>query len=149
MKKSLSVLMVVLAGCTTPLGGSGAEMRVRTENEAYTIQGTASAAPVRFYVANTGNEAIYVPRCGDQLAVVVDRREVGEWRQAFVSNQLCTAVNVTAPLAVAPGDSVRSMVNVGDAGRYRIRITATTNPRSERFDVGLSNEFTVAYSPMD
>jgi len=147
MKKFLSALpLLLLAGCTSSLGSSGPELQVRTEQEEYVASPISSVSPVGFTVTNDGDESIYLPRCGEQVAVAVDRRDGGDWRQAY--SGICQAIYEASPLELKPGESVRSVVSVGAAGRYRIRVRATASPGAERFDEAVSNAFTVEYSPM-
>ena len=148
MKRILSALpLVFLAACTSPFGSSAPELQVRTDQEEYVAHPIGFISPVGFTVKNEGDASIYLPRCGDQVTVAVDRREGGEWRQAY--SGICPAVNVSSPLELKPGESVRSVVSVGEPGRYRIRVRSADSPGSERFDEAVSNPFTVEYSPMD
>lgn len=149
MKRFLSALpLVFLAACTSPFGSGGPELQVRTEQEEYVANPISSVSAVGFTVKNDGNESIYLPRCGDQVFVAVDRREGGDWRQVSGGGGICQAIYDSSPLEVLPGESVRSVVSVGAAGRHRIRVRVTESPGSERFDEAVSNAFTVEYSPM-
>jgi hypothetical protein len=149
MKKILSALpLVFLAACSSPFGSGGPELKVRTEQEEYVAVPIGFINPVGFTVKNEGDESIYLPHCGEVI-VAVDRREGGDWRQAYGGGGLCQAINTSGPLEVQPGDSVRSVVSVGEPGRYRIRVRATDSPSSSRFHETVSNTFTVEYSPLD
>jgi hypothetical protein len=149
MKRVLSALpFILLAACGSPFGSSGPELKVRTEQEVYVANPISFVSPVAFTVKNEGDESIYLPHCGEVI-VAVDRREGGDWRQAYAGGGICPAVYTSGPLEVQPGDSVRSVVSVGEPGRYRIRVRATDSPASSRFDEAVSNEFRVEYSPMD
>jgi hypothetical protein len=147
MKRFLSALpLLFLAACTSPLGSGGPELQVRTEQEEYVSNPITSVSSVGFTVTNDGDESIYLPRCGEQVTVAIDRRDGGDWRQAY--SGICQAIYQATPLELKPGESVRSVVSVGEAGRYRIRVRAAASPESERFDEAVSNAFTVEYSPM-
>ena len=147
MKKFLSALpLVFLAACASPMESSGPELQVRTEQEEYVANPISSISSIGFSVTNEGDESIYLPRCGDQVSVAVDRREGGDWRQAY--GGFCQAIYQSSPLELKPGESVRSVVTVGEAGRYRIRVRAAASLESERSDEAVSNAFTVEYSPM-
>lgn len=149
MKKILSALpFILLAACSSPFSSSGLELTVRTDEEEYVANPISSVSLVGFIVKNEGDESIYVPHCGEVI-VAVDRREGGDWRQAYGGGSLCQAINTSGPLEVQPGDSVRSVVSVGEPGEYRIRVRATDSRDSNRFHERVSNTFTVEYSPMD
>ncbi|HEY0026226.1 MAG TPA: hypothetical protein VGB24_25265 [Longimicrobium sp.] len=149
MKRILSALpLILLAACSSPFGSSGPELTVRTEQEEYVANPISFVHAVWFTVTNEGDESIYLPRCGAQVIVAVDRREGGDWRQAYGGSGICPAIYESGPMEVRPGDSVRSAAGVG-VGRYRIRVRATDTPGSSRFDEAVSNAFTVEYSPMD
>jgi hypothetical protein len=148
MKSILSVLpLVFLAACTSPFGSGGSGLEVRTEQDEYVAAPLSSVSNVGFTVKNEGAESIYLPRCGEQVAVAVDRREGGDWRQ--VHSSICQAVNVSTPVELKPGESVRSVVNVGAPGRFRIRVRAADSPDAERYEESVSNAFTVEHSPLD
>ncbi len=150
MKKILSALpLVFLAACTSPFGSGGPELKVRTEQEEYVANPISFVNSVWFTVKNEGDESIYLPRCGDHVIVAVDRREGGDWRQAYGGSGICPANLTSGPLQVQPGDSVRSAAGVGGPGRYRIRVRATHTAGSSRFHEAVSNAFTMEYSPMD
>jgi len=150
MKRVLSALpLVILAACTSPFGSGGPDLQVRTEQEKYVADPISFVHSVGFTVKNEGDASFYLPRCGDQVIVAVDRREGGDWRQAYGGGGICPAIYVSGPMEVQPGDSVRSTVSVNEAGRYRIRVRATDTPGSSRFDEAVSNTFTVEYSPLD
>jgi hypothetical protein len=150
MKKILSALpLVLLAACSSPFGSGGPDLQVRTEQEEYVAEPIGFINPVGFTVKNEGDAPIYLPHCGDRLIVAVDRREGGDWRQAYGAVGFCQAIYESGAREVQPGDSVRSMVSVGEPGRYRIRVRATENRDSNRFDEAVSNAFTVEYSPLD
>ncbi len=150
MKRILSALpLVILAACTSPFGSGGPELKVRTEQEEYVAEPIGFIKPVGFTVKNEGDQPIYLPHCGGQVVVAVDRREGGDWRQAQGGGGICQAVYEGGPLEVQPGDSVRSVVSVGEPGRYRIRVRAADSRDSGRFHQVVSNTFTVEYSPMD
>jgi hypothetical protein len=149
MKRILSALpFLLLAACTSPFGSKGPELQVRTEQEEYVVDPIRFVSAVGFTVKNEGDESIYLPHCGDQVIVAVDRREGGDWRQVSGDGGICEAIYPSGPLEVKPGESVRSVVSVGARGSYRIRIRVTESPDSERFDQAVSNAFTVEYSPM-
>lgn len=83
MKRILSALpLVFLAACTSPFGSGGPELQVRSEQDEYVAHPISFVGPVGFTVKNEGGESLYLPRCGDQVIVAVDRREGGDWRQA-------------------------------------------------------------------
>lgn len=150
MKKFLSALpLVFLAACSSPFGSGGPELQVRTEQEEYVADPLRLISAVGFTVKNEGDESIYLPHCGDQVIVAVDRREGGDWRQVSGDGGICEAIYTSGSLEVKPGESVRSVVSVGARGSYRIRVRATESPDSERFDQAVSNAFTVEYSPLD
>lgn len=147
MKRILSALpLVILAACTSPFGSGGPALQVRSEQEEYVAHPISSVSSVGFTVKNEGDESLYLPRCGDEVSVAVDRREGGDWRQAY--SGICQALSLSSPLELKPGESVRSVVSVGEAGRYRIRVRAPASLGSERFHEAVSNAFTVEYSPM-
>lgn len=149
MKRFLSALpLLFLAACTSSLGSSGPELQVRTEQEKYVASPVSSVSSVGFTVKNEGDESIYLSHCGDQVFVAVDRREGGDWRQAYGGEGICQAIYDSGPLEVQPGDSVRSVVSVDEPGVYRIRVRASDGPGSGRFREAVSNAFTVEYSPM-
>lgn len=147
MAKSLSVLLLLLAGCSSPFGSSAPDLRVRTDREEYVTSPIAFVTGIEYTVTNQGDETIYLPRCGDQLSVAVDRRQDGEWRQAH--SGICQANQVMSAIALEAGESTRSILGVGGTGRFRIRVRASPSAELDRYEQGVSNDFTVEYSPLD
>ena len=146
MARSLSVLLLLLAGCASPFGASAPDLRIRTDRDEHVGHPTTSVATVEFTVTNEGVETIYLPRCGENLSVAVDRREDGEWRQA--QSGICPANQEMSPVALEAGESIESAVSVDGPGQFRIRGRAGTSAELERYEQAVSNDFTVEHSPM-
>ena len=79
-------------------------------------------ATVRFTLINEGRTAVQVPRCGDNPTVSVEREQSGSW--AEYESGVCLANLRMDPISLAPGASLEGRVSIGEAGQYRLILTA-------------------------
>lgn len=137
----LAFLWVALSACGSPVQPEQPDVTVSTERRVFELDPETGAATVVFEIANHGSETAYVPRCGDRVVAVVDRREGGGWRTW--TNGVCSTVRDMSPLALEPDETARSERPVTEVGRYRLRIPVRGRPDGRAEETLVSNGFRV------
>lgn len=114
------VVLLALAACSSPTSPAEVtETRVSTDREAYVVEGEAGAT-VRFAFHNGHPGAADVTACGGAIRAVVERESGGEWSQ--YAGGLCPANLVMTSVRVPTGAAREGVVQIGEAGRYRLRV---------------------------
>jgi hypothetical protein len=98
-------------------------------------------ATVAFVIRNTGDESIYLSRCGDRVSTVVERFDNGDWRD--VSGAACLAIYDMSPLLVHAGGYHRGLSTVHESGQYRFRFGVTYDSNTPYAWRTVSPRFTV------
>jgi hypothetical protein len=136
-------LLLALAAC------GGTDDLVSPRNGVYLIAeegpvprdpGTG-AAPVRLRLVNSGGDARYVPACGDEPGVTVERRRGGAW-ESYASG-VCPAILPAIPVAIEGGTERRFTVPIGEAGEYRFTARILTSRDDAEGGVATSNSVQV------
>lgn len=145
MKMVALVLLVglVAGACEALSTGSGtaADVRVHVAGATFQLDPTLGTARVAMVVRNAGEETVYLARCGDELATVLERRQGDEWVEAGAA--VCPAVYNMAP-APLTGSAVRETARaVAAPGTYRLRVGISESVRGPFRWAAVSGPFVV------
>ncbi|GEM_PF-6972286 len=137
---ALIFALLVFWGCdVTGEPQSRRAISVASEQKQYTL---GPDAQVDFTVANPSNRMLYLPVCGPDLTFVLERRADGAWES--YSGGLCPAIYAMGYRRILdPGASFRITTRIGEAGRYRVRLSYKTSRQAEEPEVVRSNTFFV------
>ena len=121
------VLLCALAtaACAFPTGDSWeVSMEVTGESTAPNPPGKI----ITFVVVNRSNETRWVPSCGGEVSVAVERLE-SQW----VSHEAaaCPLNVTTAPIQIEPGADVAGEKVISGSGLFRLRSGQTKNAQRE------------------
>lgn len=120
--------LLALAGCDAAEGPYLPRVGVLLGAEASAVRldpATGSAA-VSLVLRNEGRDVRYVPACGEQPSVVVERRRGAGWEQH--GSSFCIAILPMVPLALRPGEERRFTYAIREAGEYRARTETYAAP---------------------
>lgn len=137
MRAILLPLLLMAAACDSDPAGPARGLRA----DAVVDDRAASDAPnVTLQLRNGGSRSVYLPPCGDDAMVTLERREEGRWTDHPL--QVCPLM-LSAPLELAPGEVAATEHRVDEPGRYRARYhaRASADPRAPASAV--TAEFTV------
>jgi len=95
---------------------------------------------VPFTVSNNGSRIVRLVRCGEQITVAVDRRELAGWSE--YSGGFCLHNQVEVALTLAPGERAESAVLIAESGHYRLRI-GIRGPGEQPDWSSTSNDFVI------
>lgn len=93
---------------------------------AFTFQNGASSGTVIISVRNTGNDVVFLPRCGNDMLMAIDRRSGDSWTNATAG--LCQTNLRMDAIGLDVGTTYVDSVLVTPPGTYRLRIAI--QPRS-------------------
>ncbi|HST61458.1 MAG TPA: hypothetical protein VLK84_22320, partial [Longimicrobium sp.] len=109
-------LLALLAACSDS-AGPGGDVRV---NALLNAEVPPYGTNVSVTVENVGSRPVLVPRCGDRIMLVVERRVGGAWQD--YTGDYCAFDVLSVPLELAPGARATSARHLGEPGRYRARV---------------------------
>jgi len=133
-------LTAVLAGCS-----DGPRLRVNVDGDSFQREPAAGSglelAAITFDVTNDGDATAFVAGCDRRIAASVDKQIDGRWQQ--FAGGICLANVVADPVQLRSGRQQQSGVGIGEAGRFRVKVSygsdaSMSNPKaavSEGFDV--------------
>jgi hypothetical protein len=111
---------ILLIGCA-PSSTAPAGLQILTADA--TIGPNAGVpATVLFTLVNEGPSTVQVARCGDTPSVAVERWQSGSW--AEYESGVCSANLRMDPVVLTPGASLEGRVTIGEAGQFRLVLTA-------------------------
>lgn len=93
---------------------------------AFTFQNGASSGTVTVSVRNTGDDVVFLPRCGDHMLVAIDRRSGDAWTNAAAA--FCPANLRMDAIRLDIGAAHVDSILVTPPGTYRLRVAI--QPRS-------------------
>jgi hypothetical protein len=98
-----------------------------TSFERGAVPSTAASpiAFVPFVTRNRGNTTAFIPACGERPTAVIERLVRGSWES--YSGTFCIDNLISTPLELRAGANRRDEVAIGDAGRFRIRLSYTSD----------------------
>jgi hypothetical protein len=145
MRRLLSAAACLLAACSDPAGSAGG-VRVVPERDAYAVFRPDETVEVRYTLTNTSPLPVYLPPCGQHLAVELDRRDGGAWVPAGPA-WYCPAV-FSPPVEVGPGESYTDVVPVTGFGTWRVRAAyGRMGGRGEDARIAVSSAFVTRVPP--
>ena len=107
-------------GACSPSSGPANVLDVSVPGAAFERVGTPASASVPFSVTNRGSASVFIARCGSRVMAALDRWNGQGWIE--YSGDACKAVEMMAPLELAPGASVTTSRSVLDSGKFRLII---------------------------
>lgn len=140
----VALMSLVFWGCDlTGASQTSEDISIEPEQDQYTL---GPEAKVNFTAVNTSHRTLYLPVCGPDLTFYMERYEDGEWES--YSGGLCPAIYAMGyDRAVEPGDSLRITSRIGEAGRYRVRLSYKTSRDAEEPKNVRSEEVIVRANP--
>ena len=87
---------------------------------AFGFQGGTVSSPIVVSVRNTGDQVVFLPRCGEHMLPEIERRSEGQWVNA--AEAICPAGPRMDPIRLAVGAVYRDSIGVRQAGTYRLRL---------------------------
>jgi hypothetical protein len=117
---ALLALCALLSACADP---EGARLDVDITRlgpvpaQQTSEQNAFYVASVEMRITNRGTETASLPRCGDAVLAVLEKREGGEWIPATFP--VCPAVLVANPLELPPGEHTTAVVAAPTIGTFR------------------------------
>ena len=103
--------------------------------------GTAAEAVVPYTITNRSDRTVFVPACGSEPEVIVDRGTGASWEQ--YSGTACLAVYPQTPIELHAGETVTGHVQFVQAGHFRVRASYATGTAAASAEVVASNPFDV------
>jgi hypothetical protein len=138
MKLHRLLPLLLLAACAgDPSGIGDGDVRM-------TISVSGAVPPpqnnVTVQVRNEGDRTLYVAnRCGTIIATGIERRSGGGWVGAPYG-YICLAY--TPPIALAPGETLTSAIDIDEPGIYRGTVRIGTTADEDEFSP-VRREFTI------
>ena len=121
MASSRSVALVItLVACATPTQPA-TPIALAVEGAVFD-----HGAPIPFVISNSGPNAAFVSACGVNVTTLVERRGRGTWEP--YAGGACLAIYLFEPLRLAPGATIAATIQIPDAGSYRLKLQAGTDP---------------------
>jgi hypothetical protein len=123
--RGVLLCLLATAACAFPTGDSWAiSMEVTGESTAPNPPGKV----ISFVVVNRSNETHWVPSCGGEVSVAVERLE-GQWVSHAAA--ACPLNLTTVPIQIEPGADVTSQKLISGEGLFRLRTGQTKRAQSE------------------
>ena len=133
--------LALLAACSSDEPRVTATVQGSTFTRVPPAGSTYPVATVPFVIRNRGDNTIVVPSCGSQALPIIDRFDAGRWEQ--YSGGACVLSSTQGPTALSAGQSDTSLVTIGEAGHYRLRVTYGYDAAFAKTGVAVSGSFDV------
>lgn len=132
------LLGVGAAGCSEPALSPVEEVTVQVAS-----LGSEPGDRIPFAIVNRTERRLRYPFCGSlPTTIFVDRNTTSGWQEEF-SSEGCDPSLSTGVGALAPGDSLRRILIVDEAGVYRLRFRYGFSEAAPRSRTAVSRHFTV------
>lgn len=114
MRSGIGFALLCVAACSsTTEPANGVNLRI--------VNVAAAAGPVAyitFVASNESSATLYLPRCGEDISVEVERRDADAWVNA--SAAICPAGLRADPIRLAAGAQFTSHRSVSGMGTFRL-----------------------------
>jgi len=124
MRAVLSAALALLLGACSNSTGPEGDVRVEPSKSVYPLPGNPTVR-VDYTVRNTGSIPVALANCGEGVAAELQRRSGNIWVTAALMQ--CPALAIYAPVVLGPGDVFHGVIEVAEAGQYRLRVTLAAN----------------------
>jgi len=138
------LISLAMSGCTVIIS-TGIFSDISTTHGVQIIAAVASHSAtfdsVTARLTNTGDRAVFVPRCGSQALLLAEELVNGTWTR--VSEAACPSRDATLRIELDPGSTIVAVRVLPAPGRFRLVATVATN---DDFSNGLrvvSNAFEI------
>lgn len=102
---------------------------------------TTPIAYVPYDIRNRGNATAFIPTCGTRVLPVIEKLVNGQWES--YSGGFCMLSIVMVPLELREGQTHHDEVAIGDAGRYRLRVSYSSDSQLRNHFEAVSGQFDV------
>lgn len=124
------LVFTTAVACAFPTGDS---MEANIEVTGRTASTDPPGTMISFVVVNRSNAALWVPSCGSDIAVAVERLD-GQWTSH--TSAVCTTNLAMVPFRMEAGEQLSSQTIISGTGVFRLRGAQTNNPqRAMRWNV--------------
>lgn len=144
MLKRLSV--VVLASLAFACGENRPILRVVANGTSFqrVVVPSISTVPIAvvpFDMWNRGDATAFVPTCGTRVLPVIEKLVNGRWEN--YSGGFCMLSMVMVPLELREGQMHHDEVAITEAGRYRLRVSYSSDSQLRNHFEVVSGQFDV------
>lgn len=142
MRRSVFLLptLMVLSACESITVPGVGPVEVATLEATYE-RSNEGAAEVSFKVTNHGIHTVYVGRCGEKIATVLERDGPAGWEET--TPRACFSSLDLGPVGAAPHETLSGQIEVGEPGLYRLRLAVGSDPQGPLEWTKTSNAFQV------
>jgi hypothetical protein len=144
MTLAASLISLAMSGCTVIIS-TGIFSDISTTHGVQIIAAVASRATtvdtVTARLTNTGDRAVFVPRCGSQPLLLAEELVNGAWTRA--SEAACPPADAAARIELDPGSTVIAVHVFAASGRFRLVATVAKNEDFSDGSSVASNSFEI------
>ena len=144
MTISASLIALAMSGCTVIIS-TGIFADVSTTHGVQIIAAVASHGTtldtVTARVTNTGDRAVFVPRCGTGPLLLTQQFVNGKWID--VANAACPAGDALSPITLDPGLTLVAVKVFTESGRFRLVTTVAETEDFSSSARSTSNSFSL------
>ena len=137
---ALAAFAVACGGDDRPVLKVGADGSV-FQREVVPSTAVGPIANVPYLIWNRGSATAFIPKCGGRALPVLERLVNGSWES--YPAPFCIELIAEPPIELRAGQSRRDQVAIGDAGRFRIRMTYAPDAQSSKNLYAVSVPFDV------
>ena len=118
-RAGIGVLASVFAACCSSPTDIPEGVYLRVVDQTPSAMDILHSTNVTFEVTNRSTRAVFLPRCGEEVATEVERSEADAWVNA--SAAFCLANLRQNAIRLEPGSHITSARGVSGTGRFRLR----------------------------